>query len=83
MKAVDGWLDPDPIRVASAHGLTVLLFRRRRPADDAEGASEQQQQPPAAAQPLGPQDWQRPLWEQDPELAARLQAHVDLGGDAS
>ena len=76
------WVDPDPIRVASAHGLAVLLYRRR-PADDAERTGERQPQPPVAAQSLGPQDWQRPLWVQDPELAARLQAHVDLGSDAS
>ena len=34
------WVDPDPIRVTSTHGLTVLLYRRRPAA--AERTGEQQ-----------------------------------------
>ena len=35
------WVDPDPIRVVSTHGLTVLLYRRR-PAAAAERTGQQQ-----------------------------------------
>ena len=46
------WVDPDPIRVASAHGLTVLLYRRRRPAAAAAAARTGEQQPDGDGQ-----DW--------------------------